>query len=174
MMMMVRARTKAADDAPALPKEKNLMASTWTEASKVRRRFKTGKPRTKDRVLTPTAAIFETCILLDDIRSEMQKVGLPADDVHAYLAVASEPKSADEMVLGKVIPIPSPEKVPDVFRKVEAIRDPRMLGIIFHQRDRDPKAKAPFAIWVHPFLTGPLAVKLLQEARAKVGDDYRA
>ena len=35
------------------------------------------------------------------------------------------------------------------------------------------KAKAPFAIWVHPFLTGPLAVKPLQEARAKVGDDYK-
>ena len=74
---------------PHFRRKKTYLASTWTEASKVRRRFKTGKPRTKDRVLTPTAAIFETCILLDDIRSEMQKVGLPADDVHAYLAVAS-------------------------------------------------------------------------------------
>lgn len=150
--------------------ETNLMSSTWTEAAKVRRLFKAGKPRTKDRVLTPDVAIFETCIMLDDIRSEMQRVGLLADDVRAYLVVSSEPRSGGEMVLGQIILIPPPKKLPEVFHKVEAIRSPRMLGIIFHQRDRDPKAKAPFTLWVHPFLTGTLAVELLQKARDQVAE----
>lgn len=147
--------------------ETNPMAATWTEASKVRRLFRTGKRR-KDRVLTPNVAIYETCILLDDIRSEMHARGLSVDDVSAYLVVASEPKPGDAMVLGKVIPIPPPKRLPEVFRKVEAIKVPRMLGIIFHQRDRDPRAKAPFVVWVHPFMTGALAVGVLQEAKDRV------
>ncbi|MGA2203032.1 MAG: hypothetical protein ABSG40_13805 [Terriglobales bacterium] len=148
--------------------EKNLMAPTWTEAAKVRRVFKAGRQRQKDRLLTPTAAIYETCILLDKLREAMHDAKLDPDDVRAYLVVGAEPKLGAELVSGKVIVIPPPKRLPEVFRKVEAIRESRMLGIVFHQADRDPKAKAPFSVWVHPFIIGTLAERVLLEARNRV------
>jgi hypothetical protein len=154
-------------------KSTNLMAGTWTKAAKVRRMFKAGRKRQKDRVLTPTKAIYEACILLDDLRNAMREAGLSADDVRAGLVLMTPeaPSGFDQV---QALPIPQPKELPDLFAKVSRAEKAGLmlpLGIVIQQRDRegeDPKSLG--ATWVEPFLTGPRAVRALIEARRAFGD----
>lgn len=53
----------------------NPMADTWTTAGKIRRKYKVGNRRMKNRVLHPLAAIGEGCQVLDAIRKDMHDEG---------------------------------------------------------------------------------------------------
>jgi hypothetical protein len=149
----------------------NPMAATWTKAGKVRRAFKAGRQRVKDRVLTPTAAIYEACILLDELRNAMVEAKLSKDDVQAALVLMTPETPGRENTI-YVLPIPQPKKLPELFAAVGKVEKPGKilpLGIAVRQLDheaknpRDPKSGA--VVWVQPFLTGPRAEKALIKAR---------
>ena len=153
----------------------NPMANTWTKAGKVRRAFKAGRPPSKDRVLTPIAAIHETCILLDSLRNAMAGAGLSPDDISAGLVLVTPETPGSEDVV-YTLRIPQPDKLPELFTSVaeiQSIGEILPLGIVVHQIDReaydpaDPKSGA--VLWVHTFLTGERAVRALKAARADCG-----
>jgi hypothetical protein len=147
-------------------KAANPMAATWTKAGTVRRLFKAGRQRTKDRVLTPIAAIYEACLLLDALRNAMSEAGLSKDDVQAALVLVT-PETPDMENLIHVLPIPQPKKLPELFAKVEKLDKPGKilpLGIAVRQLDRETESGA--VVWVQPFLTGPRAESALKVARS--------
>jgi hypothetical protein len=133
----------------------NPMAGTWTKAGLVRRKFRAGPSQRKDRILAPVKAVFETCMLLDDIREKMRDAGLDPSDVHAAMVV-------EDSRFRYLLKVPEPKRVPELLNAVESINDPVIVGLIFVQLDReveDPKKAA--ATWVHPFRVGPNAERSL-------------
>jgi hypothetical protein len=148
----------------------NPMAGTWTKAGKVRRAFKAGRQRQKDHVLTPIAAIHETCILLDEIRNAMREADLSADDVQAALVLVT-PETPGRENLIHVLPIPKPKKLPELFATVSKIEKPGKvlpLGLVIRQLDEDVESGA--VVWAQPFLTGPRAEAALIQARKMFAD----
>jgi len=146
----------------------NPMAATWTKAGKVRRAFKTGRQIQKNRVLTPTVAIYEACILLDEIRHAMSEAHLSPDDVQAALVLVT-PETPDRKNWVYVLVVPPPEKLPELFANVEEIERPGKvwpLGILLRQVDREAQKedKVPVAVWPRPFLTGDRATRALKKA----------
>jgi hypothetical protein len=153
-------------------KRANPMAGTWTKAAKVRRMFKAGRPRQKDRVLRPEQAIYEACLLLDDIRAAMRGAGLSADDVRAALVLMT-PETAEGVDFIHVLRIPPPKKLPELFVKVSKAQKSGAvlpLGIVIGQEDHEVTDGIKGVMWVEPFLTGPRAVRALIEARRVCGD----
>ena len=151
---------------------KNPMAGTWTKAAKVRRAFKAGRPLQKDRVLSTNAAIYEACILLDSLRTAMGAAELPVEDVRACLVLVT-PEAPDLENVVFVVPIPEPNKLPELFAnvaKVAKVGAVLPLGIAVWQKDRDPKAPSGAVAWVQPFLTGPRAESALRKARQIVAE----
>jgi hypothetical protein len=148
----------------------NPMAATWTKAGKVRRSFKAGRQRVKDRILSPNVAIHEACILLDALRAAMVEAGLSKDDVQAALVLVT-PETPDMENAIYVFPIPQPKKLGELFAKVEKLAKPGKiipLGIAVRQVDRESETGA--VVWLHPFLTGPRAESALKQARGDFAD----
>ncbi len=146
---------------------KNPMAATWTKAAKVRRAFKVGRQRQKDRVLTPVAAIHETCILLDSLRNAMDEAGLSREDVGAAVVLVT-PETPDRENLVYVLKVPPPKELPKLFLEVAKIEKPGKilpLGVALWQLDRERDPKDGGVVWMHPFLTGPRAERALIRAR---------
>ncbi len=146
-------------------KVKNLMAGTWTKAALVRREYKAGRPRQKDRVITPLVAIHEACILLDDLRNAMRERDLPVEDVRAaiILMVPNFPTPDRDAV--HVLRVPEPNDLPDLFKRAADVATTgavRPLGLAVWQMDRE---LGDAVAWVQPFLTGPRAVAALREAK---------
>ena len=146
------------------------MAATWTKAGQVRRTFKAGRPLKKDRVVPPTIAIYEACILLDELRTAMHDAGLSPDDVRAALVLMTPETPGKENLL-YLLRIPEPGKLPKLFATVEEIEESGKiltLGILVRQEDReasDPKdGKVRVAVWPQPFLTGDRATRALKQA----------
>src|SRR5579872_6312609 len=66
----------------------NLMASTWTQASLVRRAFNAGPRRKSDRKFDDTEeAVLAAYASFLDLRKEMKKAGLSVRDVRAALVL---------------------------------------------------------------------------------------
>src|ERR1700721_1581781 len=122
----------------------NPMAATWTKAGKVRRSVKAGRRLQKDRVLTPTVAIFEACILLDALRNAMREADLLEDDVRAALVlVTPETHGREDMIY--VLRIPQPGKLSELFANVAKLEKPGKilpLGIAIRQVDQDSETGA--------------------------------
>ena len=143
--------------------EKNLMASTWTEAAKIRRTFKAGRPIKKDRVLTLSRAILEACIALNEIRDKMRDAGLPEEDVQAKLVLASEAGTHDLVYLPTV---PTIQGVPELANRLFTSEVKwRPLGLAFWQMDREANSAVG---WVQPWLTDERSVRALKKARESI------
>lgn len=144
------------------------MASTWTKAAIVRRKFKAGRQRQTDLVLTPTRAVLEGYILLHELQKAMVEAGLPEEDVHAALVLITPgvPGGVDKIY---VLPFPDMNRLPELYGKVRKLHDAAgvvPLGIVVSQTDRetqDPKSTG--AVWVQPWLTGTRAARALLKAR---------
>ena len=141
----------------------NPMAATWTKAAKVRRAFKAGRPLRKDRVLSPTMAIHEACILQERLRAAMGEADLPVEDVKTAL-VLMVPNYVQERDAVHVLRIPEPGELPELFRRVEEIdetggSDP---GAGVWQMDRETGSAEG---WIQPFLTGARAASGMAKAR---------
>lgn len=140
------------------------MAATWTKAAKVRRVFKAGRPLRKDRVLSPTMAIHEACILQERLRAAMGEAALPVEDVRIALVVMV-PNYVPERDVVHVLRIPEAGDLPVLFRRVEEINETgrvQTLGLGVWQMDRETGSAAG---WIQPFLTGARAVNGMAKAR---------
>jgi hypothetical protein len=132
------------------------MAATWTKAAKVRRAFKAGRPLRKDRILSPTMAIHEACMLQERLRGAMHEAGLPVEDVRTAL-VLIVPNYVPERDAVHVFRIPEPGDLPGLFRRVEAVDETgrvQTLGLGVWQKDRETESNAG---WIQQFLTGSRA-----------------
>ena len=142
----------------------NPMAATWTRAGKVRRAFKAGRRLKKDRVVTPTVAIHEGCILLERIRGAMREADLREEDVRvAVVLMVPNYVAARDSV--HVLLIPESGELPGLFRRVEEIDAAgrvQTLGLGVWQMDRETgKAEG----WIQRFLTGTRAGNGITKAR---------
>jgi hypothetical protein len=147
------------------------MAAHWSKAGKVRRAFKAGRLRKNNRVLTPTVAIYEACILLDELRTAMDDAELSPDDVRAALVLVT-PETPGMENLVYVLQVPQPKRLPELFAevaKIEKLGKVLPLGILIRQLERDaadPKAgkEVDVAVWPQPFLIGDRATRALKKA----------
>jgi hypothetical protein len=155
----------------------NPMAATWTKAGKVRRAFKAGKPRQKDLNLAPRPAIWEACLLRENIGAAMTGAGLSADDVQVAIVLMT-PDASSGVDWVHVLPIPQTKDLPELFTKVAKLEKADHvvpLGVAIRQIDReayepkDPKSGA--VVWVQPFLVNPRAARALIAARQIFADE---
>ncbi len=142
----------------------NPMAATWTKAAKVRRTFKAGRALRKDRILSPTMAIHEACILQERLRAAMVEAELPVEDVRTAL-VLMVPNYVPERDAVHVLRIPEPANLPGLFRRVEEIDETgrvQTLGLGVWQKDREIGNAVG---WIQPFLIGARAGNGMTKAR---------
>jgi hypothetical protein len=139
------------------------MAATWSQAAKVRRAFKAGRTLRKDRILPPTTAIHEACILQDRLRAAMAEANLPSEDVRVAV-VLLVPNYVPERDAVHVLRVPEPSDLPAIFRRVQELEDDgrvQALGLGVWQRDRDSDSHTG---WVQAFLTGDRAARAIAKA----------
>lgn len=150
----------------------NPMAGTWTKAAKVRRRFKAGRQRTTDLVLTLERSMFEGYILLRDIQQAMSGEGLPETDVQAALVLLADDSAGTDFI--NVVPIPEVKQMLTLKDKLDKLEKKSCwtpLGVAIKQRDREAEANDPknprsgAVVWVQPWLTNPRAARALIQAR---------
>jgi len=147
----------------SIQSETNPMAATWTKAGKVRRAFKAGRPRQKNRIVSPTVAIHEACILLHELRGAMHAEGLLENDVQAALVIVT-PETPDRENFVYLQVIPDPKRLPDLFASVRKIEKPEkmfIMGILLKQRDRE---LGKDVVWPHHYLIGESAQKAMRKA----------
>lgn len=132
-----------------------------TRAARVRKQFKTGRPR-RERKHNALSAIGEMCDHLDRLRDMQREAGLDAKDVHAAIVW----RAADVDGLDKTFYrwLLGTERIPAMVERLLQFQNPTMLGIMFEQADRDKK-KDQFAVWIFPFLGDDASQKLLTKAR---------
>lgn len=147
------------------------MARYWTEAAKVRRKFKAGPPLRKDKVFSPIEAVFQACIMLLNFRVEMHNAGLKNENDCGLYLVMGTLKNGELDAEAKRIHIPKASSISATVKKVESIKGAVALGVVFYQIDRDPKAKEKVATWVQPFKVGPVAEKILKQAEEQVAGE---
>ena len=144
--------------------QKNLMESTWTNAAKVRRAFKAGPKRRKDKELSTVEAVFEAGMLLHKLRMAMEldeDPSMSAEDVQAALLLVTPPDRENTV---HVVPVPQHKRFSTLFADVERLEKVGKvipLGVVFRQHDR--KAK-DHSVWTEPFLTGQRAESALRQA----------
>src|ERR1017187_10269722 len=149
-------------------KRTNPLDALMTKTQVVRRKFKSGLPRTiENRKLSKMEALARTMELFDKLRSEMDAAGLDMNDVSAGL-VYTQP--GNERVLANVarLPKPGPGSVGKFCDELMDLGEPVLfLGVLFAQHDSDPECKAKHknVVFVWPFMLGPEAEGRLLAAR---------
>ena len=136
-----------------------MKTENLTAAAKVRKEFKTGRPR-RNRVLNPLLAIGEMCDQLDKLRGLQQKAGLNPDDV--WIALVWRAVDVDGLDKTFYRHLRSPDRVPTMIERLQEFKEPKILGTMFDQIDRE---EDKVAVWVFPFLTDHESLELLSKAR---------
>jgi hypothetical protein len=139
-------------------KSANRLDAKMTPTQVVRRKFKSGLPRTiENRMLSPMEAMARTMELLDRLIRETAEAGLDPSNVHAGLVYHQPQTKGEEAVLARTIALPPDSKEIGKFAdKVAKLDKPRFLGILFLQHDPDAdKAEYENVLFVWPFLNGP-------------------
>jgi len=133
----------------------NLMASTWTQASLVRRTFNAGPRRKSDLKFEDLEeAVLAAYAVFLDLRKEMKKVDLLTRDVRAALVLMTAAYEGPPFNAGVVSLLAIPDTIkglPDLLKHAERrTKDGAMvpLGVVFWQRDKDPRAKTSKTVWV--------------------------
>jgi len=138
------------------PAQKNLMASTWTKAAMVRRKFKAGPQRKKDYVLTPLRSILEGAIMLHELQIAMKDAGLLESDVQAALVLRLTPSEPGKPNETHLQPIPGTENLHLLYgrvKKLEARGRVEPLGLVIKQNDREARGpEGEAVVWVQPWL----------------------
>jgi hypothetical protein len=118
----------------------NLMASTWTPAAVVRRKFKAGPRRKTSLEMDVERAFLECRILYTELRDAMLEAGIKtaANDVSVGLVLMTPWDAKDRFV--KVLPVGgNMEALAEQARKADLLekRDCVFpIGVAFWQRDR--------------------------------------
>jgi len=149
-------------------KSANPLDAAMTPTQVVRRKFKSGLPRTiENRVLSPMEAMARTMELLDRLMSETAAAGLDPSTVHAGLVYHQPQTKGQEGVLARTIVLPPNSK--EIGKFVDAVVKldaPRFLGVLFLQHDPDAKQDVyKDVLFVWPFLNGPDDAARLVAAR---------
>jgi hypothetical protein len=155
--------------APGETKKVNPLDAAMTKAQVVRRKFKSGLPRSiKNRLLSKMEAMARTMELFARFRNEMEAAGLDKSDVKAGLVYCQPQTPGLENVLAEVAVLPNPDKGSVVMfaETTMALDKPLFLGVLFAQTDREvTKPEKRNTIFVWPFMLGPEAEKRLLAAR---------
>jgi hypothetical protein len=135
----------------------NPLDATMTRAQVVRRKFRSSLPRTvPDKLLSKMEAMARTMQLFDRLRNEMEEAGLKETDAHAGLVYCQPQTKGEELVLARVIALPSPEEIGKFADRVMALHKPLFLGVVFIQEDHDAKKEAQkITAFASPFILGP-------------------
>ena len=126
------------------------MEKSLTVAEKVRRQLKAGRqPKTKTAPRSVFDAVRRLVDEADRARELMHKSGLIPDDIS--LALLCRVIGVPGMPRIQRAPLPPPGNIGAYIQQLEelaALTRVDFLGILWQQEDRDPKAKAPRAIWI--------------------------
>jgi hypothetical protein len=145
-------------------KSANPLDDTMTPTQVVRRKFKSGLPRTiENRQLSPMEAIGKTFELFDRLLNGMEEAGLKESNASAGLVYYNDCGVFAETI---ALPEPKPEAIGEFVKKVMSLKKPVFLGVIFLQHDPDTK-KTEYrnVVFVWPFIGGPDAERRLIIAR---------
>ncbi|HUD54360.1 MAG TPA: hypothetical protein VMR02_03980 [Terracidiphilus sp.] len=149
----------------------NPLDAAMTPTQVVRRKFKSGLPRTpQNRVLTPMEAMGRTMQLLDQLINETAEAGLDPSNIKAGLVYHQPNTEKLKHHLSGTILIPENSK--EIGKKfvdvVVGLDNPRFLGVLFLQHDPDAKkAEYEDVLFVWPFLNGPEDAARLLHARQR-------
>jgi hypothetical protein len=145
----------------------NPLDGTMTRTQVVRRRFKSGLPRSiQNRELSAMEAMARTMELFDKLRGEMAAAELNPDDAQAGLVFHQPDTPEKQHILAETIRLPLPKDIGGFVDAVMKLDKPRFLGVLFGQRDPDaPKAEHTAVMFVWPFMNGPEAEGRLLAAR---------
>lgn len=147
-------------------KSPNLMASTWTPAAIVRRKFKAGPRRKTDLVQDVERAFLECRILYTEFRDAMQEAGIrtAANDVSVGLVLMTPWEAKNRYV--HFLPVGgNMEALAEQARKANRLekRDKALpIGVAFWQRDR---ATGQDGVWVRPWRLDANSVGALIEVQ---------
>lgn len=139
--------------------DKNLMASTWTAAAKVRRKFKAGRQRQNDLKYDTERAILEARIVLIEIRREMLEAGIKTagEDVNVGVILMSPDGAESDHVF--VLPMPRKlEGIAALSTKIARCLDGTVVpvGVAIWLRDREA---GDADVWVQPWLVNTRAAR---------------
>lgn len=150
----------------------NLMASTWTEAAKVRRAFNAGPRRKSDLKFDDIEeAVLAAYTSFLDLRKEMKRAGLPQRDVRAALVLMTAFYEGPPINGGVVTLLAIPDTLvtlSDLLKETERrTKSGAMapLGLAFWQRDKDSKAKVSKNVWVQSWRVDPRVQRAADAAR---------
>jgi hypothetical protein len=138
---------------------KAMRDENLTPAAKVRKQFKTGRPR-RSRVVNAISAVGELCDQMDKLREMQQAAGLNPNDV--YGAIVWRAVDVDGLDKTFYRHLRGPERVPAMLERLGQFNNVLVLGLMFEQWD--PKTKEA-AVWVFPFIADEEALELLAKAR---------
>jgi hypothetical protein len=153
----------------ATRKSANPLDATMTPTQVVRRKFKSGLPRTiQNRVLSKMEAMARTMELFDKLRDDMAAAGLKKSDVEAGLVYSQPETKGRERMLADTVDLPTPEDIGTFVEKVMDLHKPMFLGVIFIQHDpKAEKEEYQDVAFVWPFMGGPEAEGRLLAARSE-------
>ena len=143
-----------------MSESENPMARTSTKAAKVRRTFRTVKPRTSDLVYDIENAVMAVRALFVEIRNERSQAGIDQwwDDVAVALILMTPEKAKNDVVY--LLPISRDfEDLAIVYKDAMQLKKTEgvvPLGAAFWQLDQE--AGGEVDVWVEQWLTGPRAM----------------
>ena len=169
--------TTATATATATTKAENLMASTWTPASMVRRKFKAGPPRKRPLEIDVERAFLECRILYADFRDAMLEAGIKTakDDVAVGVVLMTPPDGDKQFVT--VLPVGGDmEALAVQARKADRLQKRHSvipIGVAFWQRDRAAKQDEQ---WVRAWRIDSHSAQVLSEVmvalRTEKGEEF--
>ena len=150
----------------------NLMASTWTSAALVRRAFNAGPRRKSDREFEDIEeAVLEAYASFRELRKRMRDAALPPRDVRAALAFMTAVYEGRPLNAGVVRLHAIPDTLsalPDLLKAAEKETKHgamALLGVVFWQRDSDPRTKSSKTAWVQSWRVDPRIQRAADAAR---------
>jgi hypothetical protein len=118
----------------------NPLDSMMTKAQVVRRKFKSGLPRSpQNKALSKLEALSRTLELFGRFMTEMDAAGLLESDVTADLVYCQPETPGAEPVVTAALP--APQHIGKFCDGIMALDKPRFLGVLFIQTDREAADK---------------------------------
>ncbi len=158
-------------------KSENLMASTWTDAARVRRAFNAGPRRKTDREFDDLEdAVLTAYRSYRDIRREMKNAGLSERDTRAAFVLVTAAYAGAPFNGGHAMMLPIPDAIkglPGLLKDAEKWANKGEmipLGVVFWQRDRDERAKESKSVWIQSWRVDPRLLRAANAVRDEFGE----
>jgi hypothetical protein len=140
----------------------------FTRAQRVRKKFMMRRPLEKDRVLTPFHAVLQTCIMADEVQTEMLEHKLDLKKYRLFCALVVRTRK-DKLIAVSTHPVqPEADSISAVMAELKELKDPQPLGVIFRIVDWDV-TPVTGRDWVRQFIAGDKAFTQLMGALTAQG-----